>query len=176
MERERERSQRRESKRAPLPNVTQCHMFQTASLLELDMRAALNNHLHIGQGLIKTTLCLFGNCKSERKQKWATFTFTQGRNHVHVHIQASRQQFSPSLRDVWKLFKESEHSRRHRLSFLCVSLHWCRTGIRTNQCRNTRACFLLYISCSISWGCTSPVLKGSWNGLQLHIILSAGRK
>lgn len=59
-----------ESKGAALPNITYCHMFQIGLLLELDKQAALNNHLHFHHVSIKTTsLCLFGGCKSESKQK-----------------------------------------------------------------------------------------------------------
>lgn len=59
-----------ELKRAALPGITYCHMFQIGLLLELDEQAALNNHLHFHHVSIKTTsLCLFGDCKSESKQK-----------------------------------------------------------------------------------------------------------
>lgn len=84
-----------ELKRATLPNVTYCHMFQIGLLLELDKQAALNYHLHFHHVLIKTTSrCLFADRKSESKQKWGEFML-KWRKHMYVY--RSGQQFSQSL-------------------------------------------------------------------------------
>lgn len=74
-----------ELKRAALPDITYCHMFQIGLLLELDKQAVLNNHLHFHHVLIKTTsLCLFGDCKSESKQKRGDFMLKRRRKRMYV--------------------------------------------------------------------------------------------
>lgn len=99
---------------------------------------------------IKTTsLCLFGDCKSESKQKRGEFVLKRRRKRMYVC--RSRRQFSQSLRDVWKLLKEKCALGPSRLFFdpwdaraiLDVSLHSSCPGTHPNQYTNTRAYFWL---------------------------------
>ncbi len=54
--------------------ITYCHMFQMRLLLKLDKRAALKNHLHFHNVLIKTNLLyLFGDWKGRVNKKEGEF-------------------------------------------------------------------------------------------------------
>lgn len=127
------------------------------------MRAALNNHLHVGQDLIKSILlCLFGN--SEHKQKWATFIFIYKGGTMCVCIYVYSLCCSNSLStckmrgNYWRKVNTHTITEFQQEAVLRVSS----TCVHPNQCRNTRDCFF-----HVAWGCTSPSLKRS-NIPQLH--------